>query len=388
MVTRSPLAVLAIFLRLGCLSFGGPIAHLGYFREEFVGRRRWLDDEAFSECVALTQLLPGPASSQTAMLIGALAAGPLGAAAAWIGFTAPSAVAMAALALAFPHAALANRIEGLLLVATAVVADAVVTMRSTLAPDATRLLLTLATFAAVLLIPVPWIGPVAIGACALAGSAILRGRVATTRPHLDFGVSRTVGIASLCALGATFVVLAAVARATLSPAAELANEFFRIGSLVFGGGHVVLPLMQSQLAHSGIVSQDAILTGYAAAQAMPGPLFTIASFAGACAFDGALGWRGALLSTVAIFAPSFFLLAGIAPFYKSLAQRDGFRAALAGANASVVGLLAAALVTPIATSAVHSILDAIVVVAAFAALRFARVPAWGLALLGALAGFL
>jgi chromate transporter len=388
MVTRSPWVVLAVFLRLGCLSFGGPIAHLGYFREEFVGRRRWLDDEAFSECVALTQLLPGPSSSQVAMLLGSLAAGPFGAAAAWVGFTAPSAVAMATLALAFPHAALGHRIEGLLLVATAVVADAVVTMRATLAPDAARLVLTLATFAAVLLVPAPWIGPAAIGACALAGLAILRGRVATTQPRLDFGVSRAVGIASLCALGVTFVVLGVLARASHSPAAVLANEFFRIGSLVFGGGHVVLPLMQSQLASAGIVSQDAILSGYAAAQAMPGPLFTIASFAGACAFGGALGWCGALLSTVAIFAPSFFLLAGIAPFYKSLARRDGFRAALAGANASVVGLLAAALVTPIATSAIHSALDAFVVVVAFAALRFGRVPSWGLALLGALAGFL
>jgi chromate transporter len=356
-VTTSPARILVIFARLGCLSFGGPVAHLAYFRDEFVARRGWLDEETFGECVALTQLLPGPSSSQTGMLVGWLRAGPLGALAAWIGFTAPSAVAMAAIAMAGPRLLPAGPIHALLLVATAVVATAVVTMRTTLAPDATRLAFALATFALVLTLQEPAIGPLTIAAGAIAGSLLLRERIAAGAPKLDLPVSPRAGIAVMLAFVVALFGLDIAARATHAPAWMLADTLFRVGSLVFGGGHVVLPLLQSQLSASGMLSNDALLTGYAAGQAMPGPLFTISSFVGASAFGGMLGWRGALLGTVAIFAPSFFLLAG-------------------------------ALVTPIATAAIHSWIDGVIATVAFVALYFGRAPAWPLVLVAATAGFL
>ncbi|HTX58878.1 MAG TPA: chromate efflux transporter [Verrucomicrobiae bacterium] len=385
-MTRSPLEVLLAFLRLGATSFGGPIAHLGYFRAEFVERRGWLDEAAFAECVAISQLLPGPSSSQTGILIGWIAAGPPGAAAAWAGFTAPSALLMTAIGLALPRLAIGDRLHGLLLVAAAVVASAVVTMRATLAPDPPRIALALGTFAAVLLAPAAWSGPLAIALCAGAGALLLHGKIASTPPAVDLRVSRRTGAVAFGAFLLVLVALGAAAAATHAPALVLANEFFRIGSLVFGGGHVVLPLMQSQLSSAGIANPQSILGGYAAAQAMPGPLFTIAAFAGAVAYGGALGWAGALLASLAIFAPSFFLLTAIAPFYASLASNGRFRSALAGANASVVGLLAAALVTPIASSSVRSWLDLLAVVVAFAALQVARAPAWLLVVIAAAVG--
>ena len=381
---RSPVEILAVFLRLGCLSFGGPVAHLAYFREEFVARRRWLDDGTFGECVALTQLLPGPGSSQTGMLIGWLAGGPLGAVAAWIGFTTPSAIAMATIAVALPHGSTTTGwLHGLLLVATAVVASALVTMRAALAPDWRRMLIALAVFALVLLAPGPVIAPVGIGAAALAGFVALHGRVKTDDPKLDLKISRRAGAAVLLLFIAALLAAALIARATQAPAAILFDTLFRVGSLVFGGGHVVLPLLQSQVASAGIVDQGTILAGYAAAQAMPGPLFTISSYVGRAAYDGTLGAAGALIGTLAIFSPSFFLLPGVAPFYRALASNDRFRSALAGANAGVVGLLGAAFVTPIWTTAVHTVVDGVAVFIAFLALYVCRVPPWVVVLAGA-----
>lgn len=385
---RSPLEVLLAFLRLGCLSFGGPVAHLAYFRTEFVHRRHWVDDAAFAECVALSQLLPGPGSSQTGMLLGWLAAGPAGAVAAWIGFTLPSAVLMAAIALLLPHATnlQGGALHGLLLVATAVVASAIVTMRATLAPDLRRIIVLFAAFFLVLLVPLPAIGPLAIGLAALAGALWLHGRIPTTQPQLDLGISRRAGFVVLGLFACVLVGCALAARTSGSHPIVLFSLLFRVGSLVFGGGHVVLPLLQSQVAASGLTDAQTVLTGYAAAQAMPGPLFTIASYVGASAYSGSLGAWGALLGTVAIFAPSFFLLPGVAPFYGTLARGQRFRAALAGANASVIGLLAAAFVTPIWTNAVHGLADVVVATIAFALLQVARVPSWAVVLAGALTG--
>ncbi len=379
--------VFVTFLRLGCTSFGGPVAHLGYFEREFVARRKWLDHETFAECIALTQLLPGPGSSQTGMLIGWLTAGPSGAFAAWAGFTLPSAVLMTAFAIALPRATThAGWLHGLLLVAAAVVASAITTMRTTLAPDVLRIGLAIAIMALVLLLPVPIITPIAVAIAALFGAFVLYGRVTTSEPKLNLQVSRRAGIAALVAFALAFVVLGAWA-ASGSHAGILTDALFRIGSLVFGGGHVVLPLLESQMAATGIVSPASILAGYAAAQAMPGPLFTISSYTGAAAFNGSLGIAGAVLGTVAIFAPSFFLLTGVAPFYRTLATNERFRAAIAGANAGVIGLLAGAFVNPIFTSAVRTWLDFIFVLLAFSIIHYVRVPAWIVVILGALAGF-
>ena len=384
---RKVLDVFLTFLRLGCTSFGGPVAHLAYFQREFVERRRWLDDAAFGECVALTQLLPGPASSQTGMLVGWLRAGPAGALGAWLGFTLPSAVLMTAFAIALPHANVnSSWLHGLLLVAVGVVASAIVALRTSLAPDFARSLLAVAVLAIILLAPPhPIVTPLAIAGAAVAG-LFLPGIRATAQPQLDLRVSRSGGIVALALFALTFVALALWA-ATGSHLAVLANTLFRIGSLVFGGGHVVLPLLQTQAATAGIVDSRTILAGYAAAQAVPGPLFTIASYVGASAWNASLGIPGAIAGTVAIFAPSFFLLTGVAPFYRRLAANERFRAALAGANAGVVGLLAAAFVNPIFVTSVRTPLDGAAAVVAFGALQYAKVPAWAMVILGALFGY-
>jgi chromate transporter len=384
---REVLGVFLTFLRLGCTSFGGPVAHLSYFQREFVERRRWLDDTTFGECIALTQLLPGPASSQTGMLLGWLRAGPAGALAAWIGFTLPSAVLMTLFALAIPHADVRTGwLHGLLLVAVAVVASAIVALRRSLAPDLARSLLAVAVLLFMLAVPLPIAAPLAIAAAALAG-LVLPGTHQLAEPQLDLHVSRRSGILALVLFGLAFLGLGLWSTGG-SHVAILANTLFRIGSLVFGGGHVVLPLLQTQAVATGIVDSPTILAGYAAAQAMPGPLFTIASYVGASAWHSSLGVIGALAGTLAIFAPSFFLLAGIAPFYRQLTANARFRAALAGANAGVVGLVAAAFVTPIFSGTVRTAVDGVVALAAFAAIQYAKVPVWSLVILAALFGYL
>ena len=384
-----PLEVLAAFLRLGCTSFGGPVAHLAYFRTEFVERRRWLDDATFGECVALTQLLPGPGSSQTGMLIGWLAAGPLGALCAWIGFTLPSATIMTFIALAAGTSLTgAGWLHALLLVATGVVASAIVTMRSSLAPDTLRLSIAIAVLALVLVWRSPAAAPLSILFSAAIGAFWLHGQIAATPPKLDLGVSRRSGAVILVLFICTLIALEIAARLTRSHPIVLFDLLFRVGSLVFGGGHVVLPLLQTQAAAAGIVTSRAILEGYAAAQAMPGPLFTISSFVGAASYSGSLGICGALLATIAIFAPSFALLGGVAPFYRALAESERFRAALAGANAGVTGLLAGAFVDPIWTSAIHNVLDVCFAGATFFAVHVLKVPAWIVVVAAALAGVL
>jgi chromate transporter len=381
------LDIFATFLRLGCTSFGGPVAHLAYFRREFVERRHWLDDATFGECVALTQLLPGPSSSQTGMLVGWLAGGPLGAFAAWVGFTLPSAALLTLLALARPDANIGTGwLHGLLLVAVAIVASALVALRRSLAPDPARVLLALSIALLMLLLPYAFAAPLGIAVAALCGLVIPHPRDAIAEPKLDLHLSRRTGTLVLVLFAATLALLGIWASHG-SHVAVLANTLFRVGSLVFGGGHVVLPLLQTQVVSAGIVDQRTVLAGYAAAQAVPGPLFTIASYVGAGAWGSTLGIFGALIGTLAIFAPSFFLLAGIAPFYRTLAANARFRAALAGANAGVVGLLAAAFITPILRTAVHTPLDALCALAAFAAIQYANVPAWIVVILAALFGY-
>jgi chromate transporter len=380
------LDVFLSFLRLGCTSFGGPAAHLAYFRREFVERRGWLDDAEFAQCVALTQLLPGPASSQTGMIVGWLRAGPGGALAAWVAFTLPSAVLMALFARAtIQFDPRTGWLHGLLLVATGVVASAILSMRSKLAPDLARLAIAVAVAALVLVVAAPIVAPLAIGLGALLGVVALK-PTTNGEPVLDLHLSHRTGIVAIVSFVAAFAALAAWS-ATGSHAAILVNTLFRVGSLVFGGGHVVLPLLQSQAVSAGILDQRTLLAGYAAAQAMPGPLFTLSSFIGAGAFGGTLGWSGALLATCAIFIPSFFLLAAVAPFYATLSKNRRFRSAIAGANAAVVGLLGAAFVTPIFTSSVHTVMDGAVALAAFAAITYASAPPWIVVILGAFAGY-
>jgi chromate transporter len=380
------LEVLLAFLRLGCMSFGGPAAHLAYFRDEFVRRRGWLSEAHFAQCISITQLLPGPASSQTGMLIGLLRAGWGGAVAAWIGFTLPSAALMTAFAIYQPHAfARLGWLHGLLVVAVAVVAQAILTMRRALIADFSQLVLAFGTCAAMLLLPYPATAPAAIGLCAATGLFFTRGKTERVEP-LPLCSSRKGAVFAAGLFLALLIGLGAAARASHDPYLTLASRLYQVGSLVFGGGHVVLPLLHAEVVHSGMASSQKMIAGYAAAQAMPGPLFTLSSYVGAMVYDGALGVRGALVATLAIFLPSFLLIAAIAPFYTNLAANPRFARALAGANASVVGLLASAFVSPIWTNAVHDVEDALFAAAAFAALTLLRWPAWIVVALAAGAG--
>lgn len=397
--------VLLAFLRLGLTSFGGPVAHLSYFREEFVGRRRWLDDAEYLDTVALCQFLPGPASSQVGIALGYRRAGILGSLAAWLGFTAPSAILLAALGsglasgvLPIPEAA----IHGVLVVAVAVVADAVAKMARSACPDTPRLALMIASAVLVLLIPSASVQFLVIGLGALVGLALghrigdeggARGQGGGKGADQQTGARRAPARIPPLALGALALfalLLVALPLARLlvpSGALAMADVYYRAGSLVFGGGHVVLPLLQHEVVPAGWVDESTFLAGYGAAQAVPGPLFTLAAFLGAASSASPNGPLGALLATLAIFIPSFLLVLGALPLWERLAAMPSARSALAGINAAVVGILLAALYTPVWTSAIASPTDAALGLLAFAALHFFRAPAWALVAAGGLLGW-
>jgi chromate transporter len=378
--------VFGAFLRLGLTSFGGPVAHIGYFHTDLVTRRGWIDEAGFADLVALCQFLPGPASSQLGMALGLRRAGALGMLAAWVGFTLPSALVMAGFALglhAWGVTAQAPWLHGLKLVAVAVVAQAVWAMANSLAPDRPRG--TLAAAACVLVLALPGVGGqvAALALGALAGWLVLPR--ASASPGTGTMPMRVARVAPLVPLGLFFMLLLALpVLAPLGPVFRLIDAFYRAGALVFGGGHVVLPLLQDAVVRTGMVGQGAFLAGYGAAQAMPGPLFTFASFLGAAMNQPPTGWLGAALATVAIFLPSFLLVAGVLPFWDGLRRRATVQAMLRGVNAAVVGLLIATLFTPVWTEAVATRIDFAMVVVAFAALVAWRVPPWAVVVGGAL----
>jgi len=386
---RSAAAVFGVFLRLGLTSFGGPVAHLGYFREEFVVRRRWLDERAYADLVALCQFLPGPASSQVGFAIGLLRAGRAGALAAWAGFTLPSALALIALALGLAQAGPAlpaGLLQGLKIAAVAVVAQAAWGMGRALCQGAMRVTLMAAAAAAVLLLPGTATQLVVIAAAGLFGAWRL-GAGAAGPAGAGAGdllappLSRREGLLWL-ALFALLLALLPLAAATLAhPALAQADAFYRAGALVFGGGHVVLPLLQAEVVPGGWVREDLFLAGYGAAQAVPGPLFTFAAFLGASAGSTGLGgWAGGLLCLVAVFLPGLLLVAGALPFWAALRRRARAQAALAGVNAAVVGLLLAALYDPVWTAAIHGPRDAALALAALVALHAWKLPPWAVVL--------
>lgn len=385
-----PAEVLAVFLRLGLTSFGGPVAHLGYFRDAFVTRLRWLDDAAYADLVALCQFLPGPASSQVGIAVGLLRAGFAGAVAAWIGFTLPSAVALVLFAYgvrALGDVANAGWLHGLKIAAVAVVAQAVLGMMRSLAPDRERATLAVVAAALVLAVPSVWsqIGSIVLGG--LAGLVLLpREKAAAEHMPLPLRVTRTAGGVTL----ALFVVLLAglpvLAAVTQDHTVALVEAFYRAGSLVFGGGHVVLPLLQAAVVPPGWVTNDAFLAGYGAAQAVPGPLFTFAAYLGAIAAQPPNGWLGATLCLVAIFIPSFLLVIGALPFWEALRRLPVAQAMLRGVNSAVVGILLAALYDPVWTSAIHGGRDVALAVVAFLLLTAWRTPPWLIVLLCAAAG--
>ncbi len=385
------LKIFLAFLRLGLVSFGGPIAHLGYFRAEFVTRRKWLSEEAYADIVALAQFVPGPASSQTGFALGVLRGGLGGGLAAWAGFTLPSALLMLLAAYGLQYAqgpAAQGAIHGLKLLAVAVVAQAVWSMGRSLCPD--RLRAGFAFAIAAMLIAVPD-GPLQLAAIALGallGFLFLRG---LERPHVTLLGVRTGRGAAWTAILAYFLLLAGLpiaAAVSHNGTAALAEAFYRAGALVFGGGHVVLPLLQETVVRPGWVPAGDFLAGYGAAQALPGPLFTFAAFLGAKSSVGPGGAAGAAVAVIAIFLPGLLLVYGALPFWDRLRVKGHARGALDGVNAAVVGILAAALYQPVWTSAVLRPLDAAAAIAAFAALTVARLPVWLVVLLSAAAGAL
>ena len=376
---RSPWAVFLVFLRLGLTSFGGPVAHLGYFREELVVRRRWLSERNYADLVALCQFLPGPASSQVGMALGLARAGYPGALAAWLGFTLPSAVALILFALGLAHwgdAVPAGLLHGLKVVAVAVVAQAVWGMARSLCPDAPRTSLMAVAACAVLWWSSAWAQVLVLALAALVGLWTLAPGQAAAHEPLPIPVGRRAGMAWLALFVALLLGLpwavAVFPHATLA----VADAFYRAGSLVFGGGHVVLPLLQAELVPTGWVDQDTFLAGYGAAQAVPGPLFTFAAFLGASLQMGPQGVWGALVCLLAIFASSFLLVAGALPFWEGLRAHPRMRAALAGVNAAVVGLLVAALYQPVWTSAIHTPQDVALALLAGVALMAWKLPPW------------
>jgi chromate transporter len=386
---RGALEVLLVAGRLGLTSFGGPVAHIGYFRNEYVRRRRWLSEEDFGDLVGLCQFLPGPSSSELGIAIGMLRAGLLGGIAAWVAFTAPSAAALILVARLFRNHNLATAgwVHGLKLVAVAVVAQAVWSMWRTLAPDARRTALALLAALTVLLWTAPIAQVVVIAAGALVGWRLLAPAPgATGRTHVHFGVSRRAGAVLLVLFAALLVALPLARRATEAHTVALTDSFYRSGALVFGGGHVVLPLLQSQVVPPGWVSQQDFLAGYGAAQAVPGPLFTFAAYLGAVERPSPTGVAGGMIALLAIFLPAFLLVIGTLPFWSGLRRRTSFLTALAGVNAAVVGLLLAALYRPVFTSAVNSVGDLAVAAVALGALVILRLPPWVVVVGCALAG--
>lgn len=377
--------VLSVALRLGLTSFGGPIAHLGYFRDEYVVRRKWLDEKSYADLVALCQFLPGPASSQVGMAIGISRAGLPGALAAWLGFTLPSALLLVAFAFgvnAVGTAAAAGWLHGLKIVAVAVVAQAVWGMAKSLCPDRQRA--TLAIVAAIVTLSWPTAGGqlLSIVAAGVVGWFFLAPTALSFQVHAQFPVSKRAGVIAWIIFFALLLGLPLIRPLAQSHSLDVFDSFFRVGSLVFGGGHVVLPLLQSEVVGPGWITNEQFVAGYGATQAVPGPLFTFSAYIGAVMN----GWSGALLTLVAIFLPSFLLVVGALPFWDSLRANSKFQSALSGINAAVVGLLLAALYKPVWTSAILSPVDFSLGLVGFGLLMFWKWPPWIVVLLSALVG--
>jgi chromate transporter len=384
--------VFTAFLKLGLTSFGGPIAHLGYFRDELVTRRGWLDETDYADLVALCQFLPGPASSQVGFSLGVLRGGGLlGGLAAWFAFTMPSALILFGFAMgaaAFTGPVAEGFLHGLKLVAVAVVAQAIWGMSRTLTPDRARAGIALAAIVIVVWFAGSFgqIAAIALGACA--GLWLCRGEVAQVSGHLNFPVTRRDGVVALVLFAALLLIPPLVADVTSSQGLALFNAFYRSGALVFGGGHVVLPLLQAQVVAPGWVSNEAFLAGYGLAQAVPGPLFTFAAYLGAVMGPAPNGSAGAVIALVALLLPGMLLVYGTLPFWDAMRTRPAAQAAMRGTNAAVVGILGAALYNPVWTNAVLTPRDFALALAGFLLLTVWKLPPWAVVLLLAGAGVL
>ncbi len=381
-----------MFLKLGLTSFGGPAAHLGFFREEFVRRRCWLTEAGYADLVALCQFLPGPASSQVGYAIGLMRGGTAGGIAAWLGFTLPSATLL--IAFAYGVAALGDIqqsgwLQGLKIAAVAVVAKAVWGMATQLCPDRQRLAIALLAAMATLAWMTAVTQIVVIICGGLLGWFMFRHQtMPVAHDNVTQPFSRRRGILFLAAFFILLAGLPLLTAACPNPGLQIAQSFYRSGSLVFGGGHVVLPLLQSEVVPAGWISDDDFLAGYGATQAVPGPLFTFAAYLGAAMSVGPGGWLGGLLALVAIFLPALLLVQGVLPFWDSLRRAAAAQATLRGTNAAVVGILLAALYDPVWIKGIQGSTDFIIALGAFGLLQFRRTPPWLVVTLSMLAGWI
>lgn len=383
---KAILEVLAVTTMLGLTSFGGPIAHIGYFHHEYVRKRRWLDDKSYADFVALCQVLPGPTSSQVGMGIGAMRGGIPGAVAAWLGFTLPSMVALILFALLLQGFDIANTgvIYGLKIVALAIVAHAVLGMGRQLTPDRDRATIALITAAGILLWPTAATQVSLIVLAGIVGIVLYRNKEIPAISNINIPIRRWVALVCLISFFALLILLPIIRQITEYEWLAVFDSFFRAGSLVFGGGHVVLPLLEREVVPVGWVSKELFLAGYGAAQAVPGPLFTFASYLGAVMN----GWEGAIIATIAIFLPAALLVIGILPFWHTLRQYPKVQGALLGINAAVVGLLLAALYDPIWVSAINKPADFVLASTLFVMLEYWKLPPLAIVVTGALGGSL
>ncbi|KPQ07506.1 MAG: chromate transporter ChrA [Rhodobacteraceae bacterium HLUCCA12] len=383
--TGNAAEVFAAFLKLGLTSFGGPIAHLGYFREELVVRRAWLTDAAYADLVALCQFLPGPASSQVGFALGMLRAGWPGALAAFAAFTLPSALIMVVFALSAASIAGplgTGALDGLKIVAVAIVAQAVWGMARTLCPDGPRAAIAVAAVAILAFVSGPFGMVAALILGALAGLALGRGKAAIGPVAIP--VSPPAALTALFAFFALLAVLPLIAP--LGQVLAVFDSFYRAGALVFGGGHVVLPLLQAEVVQPGWVSEDTFLAGYGAAQAVPGPLFTFAAYLGTVLSTTPNGLAGAAMALLAVFLPGFLLLTGILPFWNRLRALPAAQSLMQGANAAVVGILGAALYSPVFTGAIDDLRDFALALVCFVALMAWKAPPWMVVIIAAMGG--
>ncbi|MCA2371318.1 chromate efflux transporter [Agrobacterium genomosp. 3 str. CIP 111-78] len=387
----TPGEVFAAFLKLGVTSFGGPIAHLGYFRDELVVRRKWIDEAGYADLVALCQFLPGPASSQVGFALGLLRAGPLGALMAWTAFTLPSAILLllfATIAASIEGPVGTGLLHGLKIVAVAVVAQAVWGMAKSLAPDRQRASIALAGIVCVVFLAGAFGQILALAVGAVAGLAFCRNGAVRDAAHLQFRVPKSVGYIALAAFILLLGLLPLLAAVAGSQGLSLFDAFYRAGALVFGGGHVVLPLLQSEVVATGWVTEDAFIAGYGATQAVPGPLFTFAAYLGAVVGPQPNGVAGAAIALIAIFLPGMLLLIGALPFWEGFRRHLLAQAAMRGANAAVVGILGAALYDPVWTSAIFTSKDFTLALAGFILLTVWKTPPWVVVVICAAGGVL
>lgn len=376
--------VLGVSAKLGLTSFGGPVAHLGYFHEEYIRRRKWMDERSYADLVALCQFLPGPASSQVGIGIGVMRAGLLGGIAAWIGFTLPSVIALVLFAFLLQGFDVGNAgwIHGLKLVAVAIVAHAIVGMGQKLAPDRNRATIAIAAATIALLWQTALSQVLIIVVAGIIGLAIYRDSKIPDLPEIHVPIRRSVAVVSLILFFVLLFGLPFIRNLVSLHWLSVFDSFYRSGALVFGGGHVVLPLLEREVVPTGWLSKEAFLAGYGATQSVPGPLFTFAAYLGAIMG----GWFGATVATIGIFLPAFLLVIGTLPFWDSLRRKPNIQGALVGVNAAVVGILLAALYDPIWTSTILSPLDFALASILFILLVFWKTPPWVVVIAGALGG--